>query len=70
MDNYELEIFLKNIEYSSRDSIKRQIENRNLSSDNIADIIYAFSKKLNKIRNIVNIFEDFDDLEYDEKLRR
>lgn len=70
MDNYELEIFLKNLDYSSRESIKKLIENGDLSVDNIVDIIYAFTKKLNKIRNIVNIFEDFDDLEYDEKLRR
>lgn len=70
MDNYELEIFLKNLDYSSRESIKKLVENGDLSVDNIVDIIYAFTKKLNKIRNIVNIFEDFDDLEYDEKLRR
>lgn len=70
MDNYELEIFLKNLEYSSRDSIKRQIESGGLSADNIVDIIYAFTIKLRKISNIVNIFEDFDNLEYDEKLRK
>lgn len=70
MDNYELEIFLKNLEYSSRESIKKQITNGDLSEDNIVDIIYAYSIKLGKIRNIVNLFEDFDYLEYDEKLRK
>lgn len=70
MDNYELEIFLKNLEYSSRESIKKQIKNGDLNPDNIVDIIYALTIKLRKIRNIVNIFEDFDDLEYDEKLRK
>ena len=70
MDNYELEIFLKNIEYSSRKSIKKLIKNNSLSEDNIADIVYALSMKLKKIRDIVNIFEDFDDLEYDEILRK
>ena len=68
MDNYELEIFLKNIEYSSRESIQKLIKNNSLNEDNIADIVYALSMKLKKIRDIVNIFEDFDDLEYDEKL--
>ena len=70
MDNYELEIFLQNIEYSSRESIKKLIKNNSLSEDNIADIVYALSMKLKKIRDIVNIFEDFEELEYDEIWRK
>ena len=70
MDKYDLEIFLKNIQYASRENIKNQIKNGDLDADNIAEIIFAFSVKLKKIRTIVNIFEDFDDLEYDEKLKR
>lgn len=58
MDNYELEIFIKNLQYARKPSVKKLIESGELSADNIVDILFSFERKLRKVRNLVDLFED------------
>lgn len=61
MDNHELEILLKNLEYAKKSDIKRMIENGDLSADNIVDILFNWQQRLRKVRDWVNLFEDLND---------
>lgn len=61
MDNYELEILLKNLEYVSKSSIKKMIESGELSADNIVEILFNWQQRLRKVRDWVNLFEDLND---------
>lgn len=60
MDNYDLKIFLNNLEYASRDSIKRMIKDGDLSADNIVDILFHWQRKLSKIESIAYLFYDLE----------
>lgn len=60
MDNYELEIILKNLEHYSRQSVKRMIEEGVLSSDNIVDILFNWGQRLRQVYNAVNLYEDLN----------
>lgn len=64
MDNYELEIFIKNLQYARKSSVKKLIESGELSADNIVDILFSFERKLRKVRDLVDLFED---LNYDKE---
>ena len=60
MDNYELKIFLNNLDRVSKQALIRMIEDKDLSAENIADIILHFSRKLEKIMNISYLYYDLD----------
>lgn len=64
MDNYELEIFIKNLQYARKSSVKKLIESGELSAENIVDILFSFERKLRKVRDLVDLFED---LNYDKE---
>lgn len=58
MDKYDLNIFLKDLKYISKDIIIKKIKNGDLSPENIADIMLRYDRKLRAIEKISYLYHD------------